>query len=116
VRGVARPRIPPRVRRSPKAGRRTLAARFSKKPLLTVSSGQLSSLRMGVGGASTCAPLGSSGSSGSSAARRSASSCSPWVAAAMYASGSWPASSRMRTFVFWGGGQGAVRGGAVRRL
>lgn len=31
-------------------------ARFSKKPLVTVSSGQLSSFRMGVGGSSSGAP------------------------------------------------------------
>mmetsp|Transcript_30277 Transcript_30277/g.77204 ORF Transcript_30277/g.77204 Transcript_30277/m.77204 type:complete len:426 (-) Transcript_30277:1985-3262(-) len=74
-----------------------LAASVSKKPLDTVSSGQLSSLRMGVGGMSSEEEAGRSGRSGSACPSRSASSSSPCTDAATYASGAWPASSRMRT-------------------
>ena len=61
-------------------------ARFSKKPLLTVSSGQLSSFRMGVGGSSRRASGSSAGFSSRASASRSASSDSPCAAAVTYAS------------------------------
>ena len=61
-------------------------ARFSKKPLLTVSSGQLSSFRMGVGGSSSFASASRPGLSSRLSANRSASSAKPCAAAVTYAS------------------------------
>mmetsp|Transcript_19009 Transcript_19009/g.40938 ORF Transcript_19009/g.40938 Transcript_19009/m.40938 type:complete len:206 (-) Transcript_19009:2528-3145(-) len=64
------------------ASARPLAARVSKKPLETVSNGQLSSFRIGVGGRNSLASPFMSGRSVRPWLMRSASSCSPCVAAA----------------------------------
>lgn len=70
-------------------------ARFSKKPLLTVRRGQLSSLKMGVGGSSsvpsppTCGKLPSP----ISCARAAASSSMPCVFAVTYARACCPAAA-----------------------
>mmetsp|Transcript_31726 Transcript_31726/g.82117 ORF Transcript_31726/g.82117 Transcript_31726/m.82117 type:complete len:241 (+) Transcript_31726:948-1670(+) len=58
-----------------------LANAPSKKPLETVSSGQLSSLRMGVGGISSDAAGDTSGTLSKPSARRAASSARPCAAA-----------------------------------
>ena len=84
-------------------GRAPPAARDSKKPLETVSRGQLSSLRMGCGGssrrASGCRPARSSATSSgaSDSSIRAASSSRSCVAAVTYASAPWPVTHMHRS-------------------